>query len=63
MPPIAIAIIQLVAQYGIPLAQRMVSIIRGNVEANNGPTPELWVELAKAENDSEAKFVSALGHA
>ena len=56
----AAIIIQLIAQYGIPLASQIFGIVTKHFESNAAPTQEMWDELLKLENDSSEAFNNAL---
>jgi hypothetical protein len=58
--PLAPIILQLIAQFGVPLAAQIYGIVTKHFEANQKPTPEMWQALIDAENASHAAFAAAL---
>lgn len=55
-----LAILQLIATHGIPLAMRIYNVVTNHFESNGAPTEALWANLLKLENESNTKFVAAL---
>jgi len=56
----AAVIIQLIAQFGIPLARDIYTIVSTHFATNTAPTDKMWEDLLAAENASHAAFVNAL---
>ena len=56
----AAVIIQLIAQFGIPLARDIYGIVATHFATNQTPTEEMWDKLMALENSSHAAFVNAL---
>ena len=56
----AAVIIQLIAQFGIPLARDIYNIVATHFATNQVPTDDMWDKLLALENASHAAFVNAL---
>jgi len=60
MNPLIPIILQLVAQYGPVVARGIVNAVNSGMGADGRPTDAMWEKLIVLENESHAKFATAL---